>query len=327
MQNIEFKQETYRFKKKAKSFLQNAFKWLLIIGLSYIILYPIIQLIIPSLTYITDVDDPAVIWVPSRITFKTIRVAGILLQYGTTILFTIIYTLLLVAIQTFVSSFVGYGFSRFRFPLRKFWLVILLLTMVIPYYAIEMSTRHYYTNFSLFGIIPLLSGGKTINLLGQPFIYILINIFCQGLKGGLFIYIFIKFYSSIPEELEESALIDGAGFFRIYRQIILPNAKPAFITCVVLSFVWNYGDYQNSQLFNSDIQLLSNVLLRNIASITNISPTVANVYEIPRSSVTDMMIGSVQNAGILLFMLPLIVFYLFIQRKFVENFERSGIVG
>ncbi|HOA79395.1 MAG TPA: carbohydrate ABC transporter permease, partial [Bacilli bacterium] len=306
--------EVYLFKKKFNNLIVTVFKWLLIIGLSYIIIYPIIKLAVPSFTYITEVDDPAVIWVPSRVTIKTFTVARILLRYGSTMLITVGYIILLVFIQTFIGSFVGYAFSRFDFPLRKFWLIMLVLTMIIPYYAIEMSTRYYYTNFSLFGLIPLFNGGKTINLLDKPYIYILLNILGQGLKGGFFIYIFIKFYSNIPEELEESALMDGAGFFRIYRQIILPNAKPAIITCIVLSFVWNYGDFQNSQLFNSNMQLLPFVLLRNVANITNISRTVALVYDIPRSSVTDMMIGAVQNAGILLFILPLIIFYFLVQR-------------
>ena len=327
IKNTEYDIEVYRFKKRSKESLFHIFKWLLIIGLAYVIIYPIIQLIIPSITHIQDVDDPAVIWVPSNITFKTILVAYNQLQYLSTLAITVLYTVVLVVIQTFISSFVGYAFARFDFPLKKFWTVLLLLTMVIPYFAIEMSTRYHYTNFDFLGIISLFNGGEPINLLNKPFVYILINLFGQGLKGGLFIYVFIKFYSSIPEELEESALVDGCGFFKIYTNIILPNAKPAIITCIVLSFVWNYGDYQNSQLFNNDMQLLSNVMLRNIATITNIPTAVKNVYLIPGSSVTEMMIGAVQNAAILLFMLPLIIFYLVIQRKFTENFERSGIVG
>ena len=75
------------------------------------------------------------------------------------------------------------------------------------------------------------------------------------------------------------------------------------------------------------MRLLSNVILRNVASTGNIPTAIAQQYLIPKSSVTEMMMGAVQNAAILLFIAPILVFYLIIQKQFTENFERSGIVG
>ena len=141
IKNTDYDIEVYRFKKRSKESLFHIFKWLLIIGLAYVIIYPIIQLIIPSITHIQDVDDPAVIWVPSNVTFKTILVAYNQLQYLSTLAITVLYTVVLVVIQTFISSFVGYAFARFDFPLKKFWTVLLLLTMVIPYFAKAYPTK------------------------------------------------------------------------------------------------------------------------------------------------------------------------------------------
>ncbi len=324
-----YEQAKLKSKKWLSKFTINFLKWLLIIGLSYVILYPIIQLIVPALTYITEVDDPAVIWLPSNPTIKNFKVAMQLLGYWRTLGITFLYTSIIVILQVFVASIVGFGFARFDFPGKKILLVILLLTIAIPYFSIELSTKYYYTNFSLFGLVKLFNNGNTINLLGKNYVYIIINLLGQGLKGGLFVYIFIKFYSNVPVELEESALIDGASYFRIYKDIILPNALPAVITCVVLSFVWNYGDYQNSTLFNyeSNFSLMSTVINRNIVRTTNISAFIKNEYGIPGGSINDYMVGAIQNCAILLFMLPLMIVYLVIQRKFVESFERSGIVG
>ena len=324
---ISFQRAALREKNRLVKFSIHFVKWLLIIGLSYIILYPIIQLLVPSLTYITEVDDPAIIWLPSHPTIKTFVVAWQLTSYLRTIGITFLYVLSIVLVQTFISSIVGFGFARFNFPGKKILTVVLLFTIAVPYFAIELSTRYHFTNFSLFGLVKLFNHGETLNLLGKPIVYILVNLTGVGLKGGLFIYIFMKFYSNIPEEIEESAIIDGASYFRVYWNIILPNAKPAIVTCLVLAFVWNYGDYQNSFLFNKDMQLIGNVLVRNVSGNQYIGTFTQRVYNIPGSSITQTMFGAVRNASILLFMLPLIIFYLIVQKQFVESFERSGVVG
>ena len=325
--NISFQRAALREKNRLVKFTINLMKWLLIIGLSYIIIYPIIQLLVPSLTYITEVDDPAIIWIPSHPTLKTFVAAWQLTSYLSTIGITFLYVSGIVLLQTFVSSIVGFGFARFNFPGKKILTVILLFSIAVPYFAIELSTRYHFTNFDILGLVKLFNHGQTLNLLNKPIVYLLINMTGVGLKGGLFIYIFMKFYSNIPEEIEESAIIDGASYFRVYWNIILPNAKPAIITCVVLAFVWNYGDYQNSFLFNNNMQLIGNVLIRNVKGNQYIGTFAQRVYQIPGSSITVTMFGAVRDAAILLFMLPLIIFYLIVQKQFVESFERSGLVG
>ena len=75
------------------------------------------------------------------------------------------------------------------------------------------------------------------------------------------------------------------------------------------------------------MQLIGNVLVRNVSGNQYIGTFTQRVYNIPGSSITQTMFGAVRNASILLFMLPLIIFYLIVQKQFVESFERSGVVG
>ena len=98
---ISFQRSALREKNRLVKFSIHFVKWLLIIGLSYIILYPIIQLLVPSLTYITEVDDPAIIWLPSHPTFKTFVVAWQLTSYLRTIGITFLYVLAIVLVQTY----------------------------------------------------------------------------------------------------------------------------------------------------------------------------------------------------------------------------------
>lgn len=316
----------YKTKQKSIKFLITIFKWSLILGLSFVIIFPLIKLMVPAITHILEVDNPTSIWFPAKFSFKTILVSINAMSYFKSLLVTVLFTSLIVVLQVFTAAITGYAFSRFNFRFKKLFMFILIMTIIVPFFTVSLSTSTYFSNFTLFGLFDLIGIGK-VSFLNQWLVYAIINLTGVGLKSGLFIFIFIKFYSSIPEEIEESAMIDGVGYFRIFWNIILPNAKPALITCLVLSFVWNYGDFQNNAFFTGTLPLLPRILLLITNSPNTLIPYINDVYNYPGSATTEMMIASVQNASILLFVVPLLIGYFFIQKKFVENFERSGLVG
>ena len=138
---------------------------------------------------------------------------------------TVIVTVLTVTGRVLSSSFVAYGFARFRFPYRNFLFILVLSTLMLPYQVTIIP------NFLLFKALGWLD---TYNPLVIP----------HWLGGGAFsIFLFRQFFYTIPKDLDEAAKIDGANTLWIFLRIILPLSKPVIITMVVISFLDTWNDF------------------------------------------------------------------------------------
>ncbi len=138
-----------------------------------------------------------------------------------------------------------------------------------------------------------------------------------GLRSGLYIYIFNQFFRGLPKEIEEAALVDGAGTWYTYFFIMLRNAMPSVITVAVFSLVWQYNDTFYAKLFH---------LPQSMSIGTRISSLVANIanqYKIMDKTIQTLYL----DAGIVLMMIPVVLIYIILQKQFIEGVERSGIVG
>ena len=173
-----------------------------------------------------------------------------------------------------------------------------------------------FRNFDPLGVVSLITGAP-INLMGTTWpVYIMTALGC-GLRSGLFIYIFNQFFRGLPREIEEAAFVDGAGTWYTYLRIMLVNAMPAVITVSVFSLVWQYNDTFYGRLF----QISNNVLLSK--RIASLQVNVKTLDKVMDPSIQQLYV----SAGIVLLMLPMVILYLLLQKKFVESVERSGIVG
>ena len=141
-----------------------------------------------------------------------------------------------------------------------------------------------------------------------------------GLKGGLFIYIYSQFFKGMPKELEEAAEIDGAGAWRTFLSIVLPSSGSAIITVLLFSIVWHWNDYYFAQMYMVDKPTLA-VAINNFGS-----NTVSAMLEIDVGSAA-LLTTPILLAGCLVFIIPLVVFYVIIQRKFMASIARTGLVG
>ena len=140
-----------------------------------------------------------------------------------------------------------------------------------------------------------------------------------GLKNGLLIFIFRQFFKGFPRELEESALIDGAGVYRVFISIALPLSTPVILTGFLFSVVWQWTDVFYTNIFLPENTLLARQL-EKLASLTvqnNTGGITASTY----------YVSLVNNAGIILVVLPIAILYFVSQRHFIESIERVGIVG
>jgi multiple sugar transport system permease protein len=132
----------------------------------------------------------------------------------------------------------------------------------------------------------------------------------------LFIFIYRQFFKGLPNEIEEAAFIDGAGAFRTFFKVMLPNAKSSIIIVLLFAFVWQYND-----TFFAGVPMSGQGLLA--MRIDGLQSLLSQVQFIKDPNQIALII----NSGVVLVIVPLIVLYLFMQRYFMEGIERSGIVG
>jgi len=177
--------------------------------------------------------------------------------------------------------------------------------IVIPTHTIMLPLYMTFRNFF----------GANLHSTVVP-IYLL-TVFGVGLRSGLYIYIFVQFFRGLPKEIEEAAFVDGAGMWYTYFFIMLRNAVPSIITVAIFSVVWQYNDTFYANLFNVSDKI---VISKNIVSLGG---QVSNVYRIMDSEIVQLY----TNAGVVLTLTPLLIFYIALQKQFVEGVERSGIVG
>ena len=328
-------QNIYLAKKQVGSFCFQLVTLVLILGLCFVILYPFIKLVPTVLSALEDLGNPNVIWIPEEwSTLSFTAAARMTMPEGImTMVKSIGFALVLMAIQVFVSAMTGYTMARVKYKwLSPLMFVLVVLVFLTPRQSLLLAQYIYFSNFDAAGVMGLLHSiipgvPDEINLIGNPSALYMMAALGNGVNQSLMILIFSQFFKNIPKELEEAALIDGCGFYRTYFRIMVPNAIPAIVIVAILSFVWNYGDTYYTRYFDPDGAHMAAELATTFidANKFDLLERVRVWYGVPVT--TDMTFDTLKQAGVLIFLAPLVVLYLFAQRWLVENLENSGLVG
>lgn len=316
--------ETY-LKRNGTGIIWKIFRFLLLIGICYIFLFPVIYMLSVAVRGPDTVNDPSVVWIPREFSLDSIKTAIDILEYPRAITTTLIIAVASTVGSLISCSLAGYGFARFKFKEKNIAFALVMLTIIVPPQTTIISSFVNYRNFDCFGILKLVhmifpSLDAGINLINTPWTFILPAFFGAGLRAGLFIYIFRQFFAGMPKDLEEAAMIDGCGALRTFVQVMLPLAKSAFITVLLFSFVWHWNDYVQAAMYFNDNQPIS-VMLNQMQSLLQDAKLFNVVTNTPDEIRTYL------QAGCLLTILPPLVLYIFTQRFFTESIERTGIVG
>jgi multiple sugar transport system permease protein len=211
-----------------------------------------------------------------------------------------------VLLGLFVNSLAGYAIARLKFKGQNVILVALIATLVIPFETIAMPLlvlvnelpRISFDN----GTIELTTGWLNTYLVQiAPFI-----------AWGFSIFLFVQYFKTIPKELDEAALIDGAGFFSIYWRIIVPLAGPAFATSAILSFlaIWN--------AYLWPVMVVQTESLRTVQ--------VGLDYFWAATSEEGTQWGEIMAYSTLI-TVPIIIVFVVFQRAFVASVASSGVKG
>jgi multiple sugar transport system permease protein len=260
-----------------------------------------------------DLYDSTIIVIPKNFSLNNWRISLDLMGYKEALINTIWVSVLVSVLEVFVCSLVGYGFSRFNFPLKRFWFFCVILIIVIPPQTISTSLFLHFRFFKFFGM--------ELNLRSSMIPYILMCCGCMGLKNGLYIFMIRQYFLGFPYELEEAAYVDGCGPFATFFKIMIPGAKPILTSCFLFSFVWQWTDSFYTELFLGKIKLLST----QVNALTDrFGQYLAALY----GGGGQAPIGyanAILSTGVLLTIIPLIILYLFAQRLFVESISSTGL--
>lgn len=304
------------FGNNVKNFFISILRAAIIIGVSYVILSPVIGMIVNAISSTKDAYNPMVFVIPQYPTLERFKLAWERMDYLPTISKDLLYVATLTILQIFICSMVGYGFARFNFPGKKILFACVVIMIVIPSHTIMLPLYMEFRQFDIFGIFTAITGSP-INLMGKVWPMYIMTLLGCGLRSGLFIYIFNQFFRGLPKEIEEAALVDGAGVWYTYFRIMLVNALPAVVTVTVFSIVWQFNDTFFSNLF----LISENIVISK--KITTLQSVIANIDKILDVTVQELYL----DAGVLLVILPIVIIYLVLQKYFIEGVERSGIVG
>ena len=297
-----------------KKYAISIFRGILLFGMCFMILQPLLNKIALSFMAEKDLYDTTIILIPKHFSINNWQVASDLLNYKTTLFNTAWVSVLVSIIEVSMCCLVGYGFSRFQFPLKRFWFFCVILVIVIPPQTISTSLFLHFRYFNLFG--------ATVNLRGSILPYVMLCFGCMGLKNGLYIFMIRQFFMGFPFELEEAAYVDGCGPFKTFFRIMIPGAKPIITSCFLFSFVWQWTDSFYSSLFLGRLQLLS----INLASIVERFGSYLAMINGGGSTLAPQGYAqAVLSTGVLMTVLPLIILYLFCQKLFVESLASTGV--
>ncbi|MDR1687758.1 MAG: carbohydrate ABC transporter permease [Clostridiales bacterium] len=298
-----------------KKLFYRLFFIMLFCGIGYILIYPLIYIFTTAVKSPADMLDTTTVWIAKKPTYTNFLDAWGYIEYIKSLINTVMIAVSVTVLNLAVCSTIGYGFARFKFRERGLIFALVVFTIIVPPQVIGLPQYIYFLQFDIFGIFKNTLGG-TINFNNTLAPFILPAVFGQGLKSGLFIYIFRQFYRGMPVELEEAGYIDGCGTFKTYLRIMVPSATPAFTTVGLLSFVWHWNEVFNQAQYMTNNPTLSMRLVGIVGYITKSSQVTDLSYVVPT-----------KYAGVALVILPLIIVYLIGQKFFVEGIERSGIVG
>ncbi|EOS57685.1 carbohydrate ABC transporter permease [Paenibacillus barengoltzii] len=194
-------------------------------------------------------------------------------------------------VTVFLGALASYFLSRFQFRLRGFTYGVFLLGMLVPIHAT---------------LIPIFLIMQKLHLLDTHLSLILPY---TAFHLSLTIIILEGFMRGFPKDLEESGVMDGAGIFRIFWSIILPITRPAMATVIILNFIYNWNEY------------LFALVLISSSELKTLPLGLANFVGIETANLT------LQMAALTMALIPIIIFYLLLQKQLVTGMTAGAVKG
>ena len=278
------------------------FRYVVLLGISFIILYPFALKVAQMFMSRDDLLDNTVRFIPIAPTFDNIIASMNAMQYTRALLYTMMFCIVISLLQIIVCSLAGYGFARFKFYGKNIIFFLVIMTLIVPTQVI---------------IIPMFLSlrfflGTEISLINSIWSGIILTATGMGLRSGLYIFLFRQYFKNMPRELEEAAYVDGYGVFSTFYRIIIPTSGTVITMIFLLSFAWQWTDTYMSTVFMSGEFLLASRAPLGIP-LTG--------FQINTVEVFNMFL----NTSAILAIMPLAVIYFVCQRFFIQSVARTGL--
>lgn len=312
-ESMSRKEIIYLKRKALIEMVWSVFRFVILFGLGFVIMYPLLYMISCAFRERGDMTDPTVMWIPRHLTLNILKETFDVMDFRNTLKTTLILNVGCACVQVISCAVTGYGFARFRFKGKNLLFIIVIMMILVPPQVISLPL---YTLFRNFGI-----GDFSVNLIDNMLTMYLPAMTGNGIRAGLMILIFRQFFRGLPKELEDAAYIDGCGPFRTFVQVMAPNAASSFLTVFIFSIVWYWNDYYVSSTFFTNPKTVA-LMLQNLDTELKLRLFKSATVEIsPREQIVW------KEAGCLLSITPILVLYVCLQKYFTEGIERSGLVG
>ena len=215
---------------------------------------------------------------------------------------SVLVTTLIVGLGLIVNSMAGFALSRLEFGGRKVLLTVIIATLIVPFETIAIPMVYWVSKLPTL----VMEGGQPMYDFGWLNSYHVQII--PFIANAFSIFLFTQYFTTIPKSFDEAARIDGAGWFTIYRRIIVPLSGPAFATVAILTFLpaWNQYLWPLMVVQQEDLR----PVMVGMQYFFQINPAWGEVM-----------------AYTSLITLPVLVMFLAFQRAFVSSIASSGVKG
>ena len=309
--------------KKGADVIFSIFRYVVLLTVGYIVLFPLLSMIVTSVQSIDSMRESVRVWIPTDFAIKyNYGDAILVMDYMKSLGITLVYMMVPAVIQIATCAIAAYGFARFNFKGKGILTALLFITILVPDIMIVIPRMVSYTHLDFLGILGLVDKLTGVdlrpNIINTVWASYLPAIFGAGVRSGILIYIYIQFFKGLPKELEEAAWVDGANPLRTFISIAVPSSGVVILTVAVFSLIWHWNETVNSTMFLSGKMPLSVQIKYFTAHVSAILTDHAN---------RDYNSVGIKNAACILFITPMLVFYMIVQRWFIESIDRVGITG
>lgn len=308
----------YIFGRRITEKVWPVFRFLILFGLGFVILYPLLYMLSTSIRPQSEMTDPSVMWIPKNVIFSNFVDVWEAVNFPQVLLQTLLINVVCSVLQVVTCGIAGYGFARFKFKGKGLMFGIVILQILVPVQVVLIPLYMQFRFFDVFGIIKLITG-EALNLVSTPAALYLQALLCNGIRAGVFILLFRQFFRGLPKELEDAAYLDGCGPFKTFIKVMVPNAKTSFLTVFIFSIVWYWNDsYVTGMFFTKPYTVAM--------EIGNLATTMMKYFTGETNGMASDYLVWIE-AGCLMSLLPILIMYTVLQKQFVEGVERSGLVS
>ena len=255
-----------------------------------VVVFPFLWMILTSFkTSGEAMKIPPTIFPEKFVTTAYHTIVSSAIPFGTVYMNTIISTVVTTIVQIAFCSMAGYAFGRIDFPFKNAIFVLILSVLMVPGQIFLIPQYQIIQKMGLLDTIPAL--------------------FMPNLFSAFGTFLLRQFFMSLPKELEEAAIVDGCGRFRIFGQIMLPLVKPGIVALAIFTIKFAWNDFMWPLIVNTSMEKMT------------LEPALSTLQG---QYTTEY---PMQMAGAVLAVVPLIVIFFLFQKQFIEGVAQSGIKG